>query len=132
MPERLPPNPKGVQANHGYFQDWYDKVRKTINDSSISILWSNINFSGSNLTDLSTRLHNNLQGNQGGAAGEFNHLKNSDYTKVLNLYKIQQLNTNPTVDIIPEGQWQIYKNTVSGELRIWANDAGVLRSVLFS
>jgi len=42
----------------------------------------------------------------------------------LNLYS----GTNdPVASEVPENQWIIYRNTTSGEVRIWTNIAGVLK-----
>lgn len=46
------------------------------------ILWSQLDFTGSNLTNLATRNHNDLQGMQGGAAGEYNHLTNAQWSAI--------------------------------------------------
>jgi hypothetical protein len=37
---------------------------------------------------------------------------------------------DPTVDQVPAGQWVLYKNTTTGQVRLWTNDSGTLRSVL--
>lgn len=34
---------------------------------------------------------------------------------------------DPTVASVPENQWIVYRNTSSGEVRIWTNIAGVLK-----
>lgn len=36
--------------------------------------------------------------------------------------------TNPTVSMVPEHQWIIFHNTALGEVRIWTNIGGVLKS----
>lgn len=35
---------------------------------------------------------------------------------------------NPTVSMVPEHQWIIFHNTTLGEVRIWTNISGVLKS----
>ena len=49
-------------------------------DHSGTLSWSKVNKTGSNLTDLATRLHNDLQSLQGGASGEYYHLTNTQLT----------------------------------------------------
>lgn len=39
---------------------------------------------------------------------------------------------NPTTADVPNGSWLLWKNTGSGQVRIWANDGGVLKSALLS
>ena len=62
----LPPPP--IQNKPGSFTwlEWYRQLRNYVSTSG-SVPWYIINFSGSNLTDTAIRLHNNLQGLQGGA-----------------------------------------------------------------
>lgn len=40
--------------------------------------------------------------------------------------------TNPGTAGVPNGTWAVWKNTTSGEVRLWANDGGVMKSVLLS
>jgi len=83
MADLLPPTPVGVPPGHSFWNDWYERLRVLVNTGSINVLWSNINFAGSNLTDLATRAHNNLQSIQGGTTGEFNHLSNAQVGRLL-------------------------------------------------
>lgn len=58
----LPPTPVGVPPGHSFWNDWYEKLRDMINNSNLDVKWSNItDFSGSTLTDLVTRNHDDLQ-----------------------------------------------------------------------
>lgn len=79
MPVLLPPTPVGVPPGHSFWNDWYEKLRQIVNTGAVSVLWANINFSGSSITDLASRAHNNLQSFQGGAAGEYYHLTAAEY-----------------------------------------------------
>ena len=55
---------------------WFNKLSYVIN----SISWSAINFTGSNLTDIQTRNHNDLQSMQGGLpTTEYYHLSNAQH-----------------------------------------------------
>jgi len=62
MAAKLPPLPVGVAPGSGYWNDWYEKLRKIIND-----LIGGIG-------------HNVLAGLQGGQAGEYYHLTLAEYT----------------------------------------------------
>lgn len=75
----LPPTPIGVPPGHSFWNDWYEKLRNVVNTGAISVIWSNINFAGSNLSDLATRAHNSLQSMQGGTTGEYYHLTAAQY-----------------------------------------------------
>lgn len=61
MTQKLPPLPVGVAPGSGYWNDWYEKLRKIIND-----LIGGVG-------------HNTLGGLQGGSAGEYYHLTNAEY-----------------------------------------------------
>lgn len=79
MADILPPAPIDAPFSSYNWTDWYKKVRDAINNAG-SIAWSQItNFTGSSLTDLETRNHNDLTSIQGGAAGEYYHLTAAEY-----------------------------------------------------
>lgn len=152
----LPPTPVGVPPGHSFWNDWYEKLRTIVNQGSISVLWGNINFSGSNITSIASRAHNNLQSIQGGTAGEYFHLTAAQYAALTagphntlsglqggtageyyHLTLTQQTRVagfisqaaDPTTANIASGQWALYKNTTSGLVKLWANDGGTLKSV---
>lgn len=81
MASGLPPPPLRDKVGDFSWLDWYNKLYKYVGTAG-SFLWSNINFSGSNITDIQTRQHNSLQSFQGGSAGEYYHLSQADYNKV--------------------------------------------------
>lgn len=58
-------------------QDWLRRFYLQVLGASGtgSIVWTNINFTSSNITDIQTRNHNNLQNIQGGTTSNFWHLK---------------------------------------------------------
>jgi hypothetical protein len=61
MSNLLPPLPLGVLPGSGYWNDWYEKLRKIINDL------------------ISGAGHNTLAGLQGGSAGQYYHLTAAEY-----------------------------------------------------
>jgi len=69
----LPPPPINDSPGSFTWLEWYRQLRSYISTSG-SVPWYVIDFAGSNITDIATRLHNNLQGLQGGTAGEMYHL----------------------------------------------------------
>lgn len=72
MAGKLPPTPVGVPPGHSFWNDWYEKLRALINDTVVN--FSDLNFTGSNLTSIATRNHNDLQNIQGGSSGQYYHL----------------------------------------------------------
>lgn len=122
----LPPTPVGVPPGHSFWNDWYEKLRTLVNEGSISVLWNNINFSGSNITSIASRAHNNLQSMQGGSAGEYNHLTNTQLARATTVISKAGV---PTTSDIAAGQWAIYKDTSGGTIKLYANDGGVIKSV---
>jgi hypothetical protein len=78
MADILPPAPVEAQFGAYNWVDWYKKVRDAINNAG-SVTWANIDFSGSNITSIATRNHNDLQNIQGGTPGEYYHLTAAEY-----------------------------------------------------
>ena len=72
----LPPPPINDKPGSFTWLEWYRQLRNYVSTSG-SVPWYIINFSGSNITDIALRAHDNLQGVQGGTAGEHNHLTNA-------------------------------------------------------
>jgi|ERR1700744_1003191 len=64
MAAGVPPPPLNSPSGSYYWLEWYTSLTNFLNGTNIP--WSNINFSGSNLTDLQTRNHNDLLNIQGG------------------------------------------------------------------
>jgi len=125
----LPPTPIGVPPGHSFWNDWYEKLRNVINTGAISVIWTNINFTGSSLGDLATREHSQLTSILGGTGSERYHLTALQHTRVISVISKAG---DPVAADISASQWAVYKNTSSGEVRLWANDAGTMKSVLLS
>lgn len=147
MAQLIPPSPVGVPMGSSTWNQWLETVRQIINSGAAGVLWANINFAGSNITDLASRAHNNLQSMQGGAAGEYYHLTAAEYSRIPTsdqqgrflsagqyerVTSVIQLATDPTTTEIGTNQWAIYKNTTSGNVKLWANDGGTMKSVLLT
>ncbi len=45
------------------------------------------------------------------------------------LRTVFQSAVDPTTTDLKENTWAVYKNTSSGDVKLWANDAGVLKSI---
>lgn len=93
----LPPPPtQNKNLDSHVWQDWFRKVREyVVNPGTVS--WGTINFAGSSLADIQSRDHNVLQGVQGGASGQFYHLKQDDYNSLWN-YRLVSADTTATAN----------------------------------
>lgn len=90
---RVNPIPIAAMKDFPYIvQEYLRQLGNLVAVGSSSIPWTSINFSGSNLADLATRLHNSLQSIQGGTSGSYYHL-----TRVLSGNKTIAFGLLPTV-----------------------------------
>lgn len=79
MANTLPPAPISTTDLNSYqWKDWFRKLQVYVTGVS-SLLWSTIDFSGSSITDIADRQHNDLQVLQGGLSGDYYHLSSIDY-----------------------------------------------------
>ncbi len=132
MALKPPPPPTKSEPGSFAWMDWYRSLYDFISSTG-SIAWSQINFAGSKLTDITTRLHSNLQGILG--TGSY-HISSSEASNVtaLPVASIIALNTvvskagYPTTSDIAAGSWAVYKDTTSGDIRVWTNDGGTMKS----
>jgi hypothetical protein len=76
---QLPPPPVNDKPGSFTWLEWYRQLRNYVSTSG-SVPWYIINFAGSNITDIALRAHNQLQGLQGGGAGEMFHLTAAEYS----------------------------------------------------
>lgn len=79
MAQLLPPPPINDQPGSFSWLEWYRQLRTFVTTSG-SVPWYIIDFTGSDLTDLAIRNHNQLQSLQGGAANEYYHLTAAEYS----------------------------------------------------
>lgn len=79
----LPPVPIGSPTDSYVWQDYQIRLQQYLTTSTV--LWANLDKTGSNLTDIATRLHSSLQSLQGGTAGEYYHITSAQATNVANL-----------------------------------------------
>ena len=106
MSTKLPPLPVGVAPGSGYWNDWYEKLRKIIND-----LISGVG-------------HNVLSGLQGGGPGEYYHLTAAElatatapewtYVKVTSDQVVSTTSATATVLAFTPAAGQLYE--VEGQL----------------
>jgi len=77
----LPPPPVNDVPGSFTWMEWYRQLRNYVSTSG-SVPWFIINFAGSNITDIASRSHNNLQTLQGGTSGEMYHLTAAQYASL--------------------------------------------------
>lgn len=123
--QRLPPFPGDADAEDFVRVDWNNKLQVKTNSPS-SVTWSNIDFSGSSLSNIVSRNHGLLTAILGTGAY---HISASEAGRVTATMTIQSKASDPTTSDIPAGNWAIYKNTGSGAVKLWANDSGTMKSV---
>lgn len=75
------------------YQMWYQRIRDYTNSLSSSILWSDINKAGSNITDIVSRDHNNLTNIFGGNTSDYYHITQAQQTSISALTTISSLTT---------------------------------------
>ena len=81
MASGLPPPPVNDKPGSFTWLEWYRQLRNYVSTSG-SVPWYIINFSGSNITDIASRAHANLQNLQGGTTGEMYHLTAAQYSSL--------------------------------------------------
>jgi len=81
MALKPPPPPTKSEPGSFAWMDWYRSLYDFIT-ATATIAWNQINFAGSNLADLATRLHSSLQGVLG--TGQY-HISATEATDVANL-----------------------------------------------
>jgi Tfp pilus assembly protein PilW len=77
----LPPPPTQDAAGSYAWLDWYRQLRNYISQSG-SVPWNVIDFSGSDIVNIISRSHQNLQSLQGGTTGQYYHLTQSKHTEL--------------------------------------------------
>ncbi len=81
----IPPSPSSNEDFAGpAWQTWFRLVRTSIPMTG-TVSWNNIDFTGSSLTNIVDRQHNQLQSIQGGQAGQYYHLNSTQYDTVVNV-----------------------------------------------
>ena len=94
MAQLIPPIPKELLTPDSYiWRDWFNNLRNILVGSiEGTVAWAAINFTGSDITDIVSRRHADLQSLQGGTAGQYYHLTAADYTSVTTTFGSQTAN----------------------------------------
>ena len=124
----LPPTPIGVPPGHSFWNDWYEKLRTIVNQGAVSVLWSNINFTGSNITDLATRDHSDLTSLQGGSSGQRFHLTTAQHAEATAARSSRGVDTTDDLIVDDATNGLVLKDTAGTPhyWRVTISTAGVL------
>lgn len=125
----LPPYPLNANQDENAYRDWSIKLRAILTDPS-NIQWSQVSKTGSNLSDLATRLHSSLQSLQGSAGPNYYHAA-SKGTAVLVAGTVTVADATVGTGSIILVTCQTPRGT-PGFLRISARTAGVNFTILSS
>lgn len=116
MSRLQPPPIKDLKEMPYSFQKWYEQLRNFISSASGTIPWTTVSKTGSNLTDLVTRNHDNLQTISGGAASDYYHLKQTEHTSLVGL--TTYTNADSPVTLTSTSNGYILCNCTSGAITI--------------
>lgn len=87
MAQGLAPIPNQPIGNTHEWREWFFNLWQSLGGTAGTILYTDLNFTGSNITSITTRAHNTLQGLQGGNVGgtEYYHLDATQYASLIAL-----------------------------------------------
>ena len=87
MAQGLAPIPNQPIGNTHEWREWFFNLWQSLGGAQGQLLYTDLNFTGSNLTSIQTRAHNTLQGLQGGNTGatEYYHLDAAEYALLTSL-----------------------------------------------
>jgi hypothetical protein len=94
MPVLPPPPPTFENPGSFSWMEWYRQLRSYVSQTG-SVPWAVVDKAGSNLTDIVTRNHNNLQNIQGGSSGSYYHLQ-AKLTATLSAYDFASIAAHTT------------------------------------
>ena len=120
MSINLPPPPILDNQSNFSWLDWHRQVQVFTKSAGSTANWSSINFTASNITDIVNRDHGNLQGLQGGGAGERYHLTANEVRNARNTIEystpisgFSQTIANTTIYVIIEPAGTLATGTVT-------------------
>ena len=117
MTVRIAPPPINTE-DKAVWNTWYLRVKDAINQLGLSFLWTNITFTGSNITDVVTRNHNDLQNMQGGTAGQYYHITSTQSSA------ISAFNATQWTDLTDGGGTTLHTHTHNSSTSVQGGAAG--------
>ena len=87
MAAGLVPIPNQPIGESHEWREWFFNLWESLGGTQGQIFYTDLNFTGSNITDIQIRTHNSLQGLQGGNVGgtEYYHLDATQYATLTSL-----------------------------------------------
>ena len=79
-------------------QLWYNQIRQYVGGGAGTITWVTVSKAGANITDIPLRDHNNLTSIFGGAAADYYHMKQTEYTSHTGTKSVTTTTTLTTTD----------------------------------
>ena len=79
MSVQLPPVPPGNDIGSALWKEWFTRLQNILSGTGTTA-WTTIDFTGSDITDIRIRSHEDLQSMLGGAAGDHYHLTGAENT----------------------------------------------------
>ena len=98
------------------WQRWLHQLREFLADAA-SIGWTVIDKTGSNLTDLATRRHRDLQDLQGGTTAEYYHFTSAQHTETTGFFAATDI-TGAQAETLTDGSNADALHVHSGGLNI--------------
>ena len=121
----LPPPPTRAENGSFAWTAWYNQLYQLLSTSG-AVSWSLVNKAGSSIADLQNHNHSALTNVLGTGS---HHLSSTEAGRVTATYQVNSKAGVPVATDIPAGYWAIYKNTSTGAVGLFANDAGTIKSV---
>lgn len=78
---KVPPPPLTTQ-DKSVWASWYIAIKDGVNKLSSSLKWTLLDFTGSNITDIAAKSHQNLDNLQGGSSTERYHITSTQATAI--------------------------------------------------
>jgi hypothetical protein len=126
MANQLQPIPNQPVSDTHEWREWFFNLYQTLGGSQGTNAFTNLDFTGSNITSIVNRAHNSLQGLQGGndAGTEYYHLSSTQQSGLTNY-------TNPVSSITVTASPFTYQNSTGYDASVLVN-GGTVSLVQFS
>lgn len=114
---KVPPPPLTTQ-DKSVWASWYIAIKDAINNLTLSLKWTLLDFTGSNITDVTTRSHQDLQNLQGGSSTERYHITSTQATA------IASFNSTQWTDLTDGGGTTLHTHTHNSNTSMQGGTAG--------
>lgn len=122
---RISPPPIATQ-DPSIWAVWYTQVKDIINRIGESFSWRILDFTDSNITDIVTRHHNDLQNMQGGTTSQYYHLTLAQVTKLNSLQDITLTTSTAVNKTLDTNHFTVYTTAASITITLPAASADIV------